>query len=160
MNNKEKSIKLRPAIKQFLADEIIILAMMVCTMLLSGYEDYIVKLCCLALTGVLSLYLLGRFWFYKSVRWEITRTQIKITHGVLRRATNYVELYRVIDYAEEQTFIQQMMGLKDVYILSSDRTEPALRIFGISSHIDIINEIKPLVKQARIDNHIYEIANN
>lgn len=158
--NNERSIKLSPAIKQFLADELIIMVMMGGAMLLSGYEDYVVKLCCLVLTGLLFLYLLGRFWFYKSVKWEITRTQIKITHGVLRRSTNYVELYRVVDFAEEQTFIQQMLGLKDVYILSSDRTEPALRIFGISSHMDIINEIKPLVKQARKDNHIYEIANN
>lgn len=157
---KEKNITLSPAMKQFLADESFIILMMAGAMLLSGYDDTVVKLCCLALSGLLFLYLFGRFWFYKSVSWVITRTQIKITHGVLRRATNYVELYRVVDYAEEQTFIQQMMGLKDVYILSSDRTEPALRIFGIPNRLDIISEIKPLVKQARIDNHIYEIANN
>lgn len=158
--NNVKALKLSPAMKQFLADESIIILMMGGLFLFSGYDDHVVKLCCLALSGLLFLYLLGRFWFYRSVSWEITRTQIKITHGVLRRATNYVELYRVVDYAEEQTFIQQMMGLKDVYILSSDRTEPALRIFGIPNHLDIISEIKPLVKQARIDNHIYEIANN
>lgn len=158
--NNERKIKLSPAIKQFLADEILIIALLGGAILLTGYEDYVVKLCCLSLAGLICIYLLGRFWFYKSVCWEITRTQIKITHGVLRRTTNYVELYRVIDYAEEQSFIQQMMGLKDVFILSSDRTESTLRIFGIPSHLDIINEIKPLVKQARIDNHIYEIANN
>lgn len=158
--NNERSIRLSPAMRQFIADEFLILLMMAGAMLLSGYDDYVVKLSCVLLTGLLFLYLLGRFWLYKSIRWEITRTQIKITRGVLRRATNYVELYRVVDYAEEQNFIQQMFGLKDVYILSSDRTEPALRIFGISSHIDIISELKPLVKQARIDNHIYEIANN
>ena len=164
-NNKykmetEKKIKLSPSLKQFLADEFFILILLGCGLLLSGYEDYVVELCCMILSGLLILYLVGRFWFYKSVKWEITRTQIKITRGVLMKQINYVELYRIIDYAEQQNFIQQVLGLKDVYILSSDRTEPALRIFGIANHIDIINEIKPLVKQSRIDNHIYEIANN
>ena len=158
--NNERNIKLSPAMMQYFADEFYMLMLLMSGMLMSGYEDELVKLCCLLLCAFLFIYLLGRLWFYKSVKWEITRSQIKITHGVLRRSVNYVELYRVIDYAEEQTFIQQMLGLKDVYILSSDRTEPSLRIFGIPNEIDIINQIKPLVKQARIDNHIYEIANN
>lgn len=156
----EKKIKLSPDLKQFLADEVLILILMTFCIMMTGYEDDVIKKCCMILTGLLAAYLFGRLWYYKSVKWEITRTQIKITKGVLIKQINYIELYRIIDYAEQQTFIQQLIGLKDVYILSSDRTEPALRIFGIANHIDIINEIKPLVKQSRIDNHIYEIANN
>ena len=158
--DKEKIIVLSPSVKQWLADEFYMIVLVCVGLLLSGYEDKLVSVCSLIMTAGVSLYLLGRFWFYKSVKWEISRTQIKIVKGILRRDTNFVELYRIIDYAEQQSFIQQIMGLKDVYIMSSDRTEPILRIFGISNGIDIISELKPLVKQSRIDNHIYEIANN
>ena len=157
---KEKVIILSPDIKQWLADEFLFLILAIIGFLLCGYDDKIIKTCSLILVSFLTFYLLGRYWFYKSVRWEISRSQIKIIKGVFRRETNFVELYRIVDYAEKQSFIQQFIGLKDVYVVSSDRTEPVVRLFGITKSVDIIAELKPLVKQSRIENHIYEIANN
>lgn len=159
MNNNQRKIILSPNIKQFLADEVKSILIGLLTGLGCGYNHEGIKLICLCVFVVTICYLLVRLGYYKTVVWEITPTQIKSIHGLLSRKTNYIELYRVIDYAESQSFVQQILGLKDVYIISGDHTDPYLRIFGIPNSMDIINEIKPLVKQTRKENHIYEIAN-
>ena len=41
-------------------------------------------------------------------KWIITREQIKIYQGVLSKRINYIELYRVYDYEEKQSFIQSL----------------------------------------------------
>ena len=159
MNNNQRKIILSPNIKQFLADEVKSILIGLLTGLGCGYDHEGIKLICLCVFVVTICYLLVRLGYYKTVVWEITPTQIKSIHGLLSRKTNYIELYRVIDYAESQSFVQQIVGLMDVYISSGDHTDPYLRIFGIPNSMDIINEIKPLVKQTRKENHIYEIAN-
>lgn len=161
MNASENKIRLCPNIKQFVADEFYVIILLCVAMLMCGYEDNpAISMCSLVGVVLLSIYLFGRWGYYKTITWEITPTHIKSICGIFRRETNYVELYRIVDYSEEQTFVQQLLGLKDVYIISSDRTDPALRIFGIPNSLDLISEIKPLVKQTRMENHIYEIANS
>ena len=81
-------------------------------------------------------------------------------HGVFFHTVNYVELFRVNDYAEERNLMQQILGIKDVVIMSTDRSHPRLRIYGIPASYDLIAIVKPLVQKCRKENHIYEIANH
>ena len=80
--------------------------------------------CCLSSALLFSLCLLYRFIYLRSIRYHIGSEQLICEHGVFQRSVNYMELYRVVDFAEHQTLMQQLCGLKSVTVLSMDRTTP------------------------------------
>ena len=92
-------------------------------------------------------------------KWIITDDKIKIRKGVFFKSIDFIELYRVIDYSEKQTFIQQIFKLKDVIIHSGDKTDPFLRIYGISTSKDLITILRPLVEECKQKRKIVEITN-
>lgn len=152
-------IRMTPDVKQFIIDEFYCFVLMFVLLILSGLEYEIVAVCALIGALLLCFYLIGRWWYYKSLIWEINTTQIKSIKGIINKSTNFIEIFRVVDFAEQQTLLQQIFGLKDVYIISADRTDSILRIYGIPNNFDIITELKPLIKKCRKENGIYEIAN-
>ncbi len=51
-------------------------------------------------------------------KWIVTDTEILIKRGVFTSRIDHLELYRVIDYAETQNFIQMIFRNKNVEITS------------------------------------------
>ncbi|MDR1459686.1 MAG: PH domain-containing protein [Bacteroidales bacterium] len=91
--------------------------------------------------------------------WQITEYNIQIIRGVFNRKTDYIELYRVVDYKETQTLVQRIFKNKTVWILSGDRTTPVLLIFGIDYDLEIVEEIRKRVEIQKKAHGIYEITN-
>jgi uncharacterized membrane protein YdbT with pleckstrin-like domain len=89
----------------------------------------------------------------------ITGEQIKKGEGLLTRDEDYVELYRVVDYVERKTLLQQLFGLKTVTILSGDRTTPRLTLQGIPATQDLVALIRERVEYTKTQKPIYEITN-
>ena len=73
---------------------------------------------------------------------------------------NYVELYRVIDYREDQSFIQMVFGIKTITIYSGDRSNPQLKLIGIKNDMDLISIIRQRVEYNKKRRNIYEFTNN
>lgn len=92
--------------------------------------------------------------------WLITEEQIKIYRGVFSKSINYIELYRVYDYSEEQSFIQSLTHNTTVIIFSGDRSTPKLVIAGIEANTEIINIIRKRVELQKKSNLVYEVTNN
>lgn len=76
----------------------------------------------------------------------ITEEQIQSEHGLFSVQRNYVELYRVIDYREDQSFIQMVFGIKTITIYSGDRSNPQLKLIGIKNDMDLISIIRQRVE--------------
>ena len=72
---------------------------------------------------------------------------------------NYIELYRIVDYDERRSFIQQIVGLKTVTIYSGDRTTPHLDIIGVPVKIDLVAIIRERVEYNKQRKGVYEITN-
>ena len=106
-----------------------------------------------------SLCLLYRFIYLRSIRYHIGSEQLICEHGVFQRSVNYMELYRVVDFAEHQTLIQQLCGLKSVTVLSMDRTTPKLEMTGISNSYDVVSVIRTRVETNKRRKGVYEITN-
>lgn len=68
-------------------------------------------------------------------KWIITREQIKIYQGVLSKRINYIELYRVYDYEEKQSFIQSLINNTNIYIYSGDKSTPELLMNGLKANV-------------------------
>ena len=57
-----------------------------------------------------------------------------------------MELYRIVDFQEHQSLLQQFCGLKTVRILSMDRNTPRLDLIGIFHRDDLVSIIRERVE--------------
>ena len=114
-------------------------------------------LTCFAL--FLLLYLAYQFFYLTGMRYVVTDEQLIFLHGVFRRSTDYMELYRVVDYQQNRTFLQQLFGLKTITILSGDRNMNRLDIIGVRETENIVSEIRNRVEYNKRMKNIYEITN-
>lgn len=106
------------------------------------------------------LLVLAKYIVLRNIRWVVDDETLCRQKGVLARQKDYIELYRVVDYVETQTFLQRMFGVKTVIILSMDRTDAEMEIFGVQVWMDIVGHIRYRVEQCKKAKRIYEITNN
>lgn len=158
INNDE--IILVPSCRIFLTEHLYACMLLFVGVCMVGLENPDLKLAGVVAGLAAGAHLLWKICYYTTVKWVISDTQIKACSGVFTRSVSYIELYRINDFAEEQGLMQQILGIKDVYIMSTDRSHPVLCIYGIPASLDIIAAVKPLVKTCKKENQIYEIANH
>ena len=93
------------------------------------------------------------------MKYVVTDEQLIFLHGVFQHSTDYMELYRVIDYQQNRTLLQQLFGLKTVTILSGDRNMSRLDIIGVLENENVVSEIRKRVEYNKRMKSIYEITN-
>ncbi len=106
------------------------------------------------------LVLLYRYIYLRRTRYDITAEQLVCEQGVLTRKVDYMELYRIVDFQEKQSILQQICGLKTVSILSMDRNTPRLDLPGMKSGDGIVALIRERVEYNKRKKGIYEITNH
>ena len=154
-----KQVVLKPSWKQLYVDGFRCILLMSVALVCTGIPDKLFLLGGLAVSLGCFAYLLGRLCFLNTVIWTVSETQIKFVRGIFQRTTDYMELYRVIDYREQQNFIQQIFGIKEVVITSGDKSHPILIIFGIKENQRIVEFLSTHVEQCKERKKIYEITN-
>ena len=160
MRKKDNSIiTLRPSMGQYFINELPLLLLCVAMLLMGGLPDCAYSTLLLVLSLLFSLCLLYRLIYLRSIRYHIGSEQLICEHGVFQRSVNYMELYRVVDFAENQTLMQQLCGLKSVTVLSMDRTTPKLDMTGISKSYDVVSLIRTKVEMNKRRKGVYEITN-
>lgn len=157
-------IKIKPGINQFFINEAMGLLLWCCALLFSGYDGVVygvsISTCSLYLLLIFSLVLGYKLWYLSTIRWTITAEQIVYTRGIFTREKDFIELYRVYDFNEVQTFIQRLLSVKTVVVISTDNTHPNLNMVGVNNCIDISDIIRERVETAKKTKKIYEVANN
>ena len=155
MRQEDNSIiTLCPSIGQFFINELPLLLLCVAMLLIGGLPGCAYSTLLLVFSLLFSLCLLYRFIYLRSIRYHIGSEQLICEHGVFQRSVNYMELYRVVDFAEHQT-----CGLKSVTVLSMDRTTPKLEMTGISNSYDVVSVIRTRVETNKRRKGVYEITN-
>ena len=79
--------------------------------------------------------------------------------GIFHRTSDYIELYRIVDFSESRDILEQLFGLKTVSIYSGDRTNPKLDIYGVKEKLDVVAIIRERVEYNKRRKGIYEITN-
>lgn len=92
-------------------------------------------------------------------KWIINDNKIKIIKGVFHRKTDYIELYRIVDYSESQSFLQLIFKNKTVTIESGDKSHPVFSFYGISKNEPVIEFIRPRVEIQKRKIGVYEVTN-
>lgn len=94
-----------------------------------------------------------------AVKWTIDDEQIARTMGVFSKTTDYTELYRVTDYQEVQTFMQRIFGVKTLIVISTDKTDGQLPIYGYPAKADLKSFLRIKVENNKRIHNVYEITN-
>lgn len=152
------TIILRPHPLQFVIDELILLVL--CTLSLGyGGMDGDFSTASMYVGIALLFFLVYKYVKLRRTIYAISGELLKKSEGVFTRDEDYIELYRVVDFAERKNILQQLLGLKTVTILSGDRTTPRLNLQGIDEGMDIVAIIRERVEYIKTKKPIYEITN-
>lgn len=155
-----RNIVLRPHTGQFVIDELPLMAICAAGLVYGGIEDMPLGTMATFVSLFLLLVLAYRFACLRRIRYRVGREQLVSEHGLLCRKVNYMELYRIIDFQEHQSLMQQLCGLKTVSLLSTDRSSPRLDLIGIRYENDIVSLIRERVEYNKRKKGIYEITNH
>ena len=143
------TLQLRPRTLQFFIDNLPLLTLDLCGYACAGMDGMRFKGLLLWLSVAMSLVLAYRFIYLKRMIYRITDEQLIYEHGVITRSSDYVELYRVVDFAERSNLLQQLC----------DRTTPRLDIIGMDMNNDLVPVIRGRVELNKRRKGIYEITN-
>ena len=157
--NQYKTIILQPSWLQWLIIELPIIILTVAGLMVSGLENIPMQPLLLILTGIFALRLLYTLVYIRRMEYRIDASQLIFEHGIFTRSSDYMELYRIIDFREKRNFMEQICGLKTVRILSGDRTMPKLDIIGVPNRFDLVSKLRERVIYNRLRNGVYEITN-
>ena len=155
-----QSIVLQPHRIQFVIDELPSIIVCAAGWIYGGMEGRPFTAFAVWVAVLLSLVLLYRLIYLRRTRYYIGSEQIISKHGVLSRKTDYMEQYRIVDFVEHQSFMQQLCGLKTVRIFSMDRNTPRLDLVGIRHNFDVVTLIRERVEYNKRKKGIYEITNH
>ena len=129
--SQPESLVLRPHKMQFVIDELPSLAVCCAGGIYGGMEGVPYPVAGVAVFFFLSLVLLYRFIYLCRIHYHIGIEQLVCEQGVFVRKVDYMELYRIVDFQEHQSLMQQLCGLKTVRIFSTDRNTPRLDLTGM-----------------------------
>lgn len=155
-----QSIVLQPHRMQFVIDDLPAITVCAAGWIYGGMEGRPFTAFAVWVAVLLSLVLLYRLIYLRRTRYYIGSEQIISKHGVLSRKTDYMEQYRIVDFVEHQSFMQQLCGLKTVHIFSMDRNTPQLDLVGIRRNLDVVTLIRERVEYNKRKKGIYEITNH
>lgn len=151
------TITLRPSFLQWVTDKCGWIAVNIIGYCL--YADSELPTALLVLMIAMSLHLLYMLLYLRLMKFTVTDQQIMYRHGVFNRKMEFIELYRVIDFHEDVSFIQNIFDIKTVTVYSGDRTTPRLRIPGIALDYPLVQTLRERVEYNKRRKGIYEITN-
>ena len=155
-----KDIMLRPHWMQYCLCKLPeILACMAVCVIAPFIDSQLMKILVVAIGIIVFVCLVYSIIDMYRIRYIITGEQILYKHGVFSYTTDYIEMYRIYDYQQTRTPLQQITGLKTVTILANDRLNPALDIIGQENDRDVVAIIRHRVEYNKQMKNVYEIAN-
>ena len=152
-------VTIRPHWAQYIISQGMLFIISCAMFLIAGHDSITYKMPFVALGSVMICFMLYECLYLHKPRYIITSEQLIIQHGVLNRTSDYIELYRVVDFCENRSLMEQLFGLKTVGIFSGDRTNPQLDIYGVKEKLDVVKIIRERVEYNKRRKGIYEITN-
>ncbi|GJM64635.1 hypothetical protein PEDI_51870 [Persicobacter diffluens] len=152
MNQPKRNLTIRPT-KRYMIIRVFPLLVFLFISLAAAYliEDLI-----LIASGVLIIMIAWQIIYLATVKYEITRTQIIYSRGVLSYETDYLEMYRVKDYIKKQSLIARILGIMNFTLITSDKSHPEFSMIGIQDS-NIPDTVRKLVEVSRKTNRVLQV---
>lgn len=157
-------MRIKADYRQFVAEDAGLIAIMALLMgavpVIIRDFDRMVGIAMTSLAVFLLIILLVRYVLLVSVKWMVEDETLCRMKGVFSKQTDYIEMYRITDYMENQSFLQRLFGVKTVTVYSTDRSDSVTDILGVPADMDLIGIIREKVEKCKKEKRIYEIANH
>lgn len=157
-------MKIRADYRQFVAEDAGLIAIMA---VLTGAVPVIIRdydrmmgITMGSLAAFILIFLVLRYVMLVNVKWLVEEETLCRIKGIFSKQTDYIEMYRITDYKENQSFLQRIMGVKTVTVYSTDRSDEVTDIPGVPADMNLIGIIRDNVEKCRKKKRIYEIANH
>ena len=122
-------MKIRADYRQFVAEDAGLIAIMA---VLTGAVPVIIRdydrmmgIAMGSLAAFILIFLVLRYVMLVNVKWLVEEETLCRIKGIFSKQTDYIEMYRITDYKENQSFLQRIMGVK---------TRKEKRIYEIANH--------------------------
>ncbi len=152
-------ITLRPHWGQYIISQGFMFLVSLVLFLVAGHDAITFKMPFLVLGTVTMLMTLYGCLYLSKIQYVISAEQLIIQQGVFHRTSDYIELYRIVDFSEQRDILEQLFGLKTISIYSGDRTNPKLDICGVQEKVDVVGIIRERVEYNKQIKGVYEITN-
>jgi uncharacterized membrane protein YdbT with pleckstrin-like domain len=156
------NITIKPNSNYWIANNVGSIILFILALILLGSDIPVIRWISLVIMGFTYIKGFYDYLYLNSLSWVLTAETLEIKYpGIFfsRSKKNYIELYRINDYIEEQTFVERIFGVKRIILLSSDKTNPQLTIRGIDDSNNISEIIRERVEFNKKKKNIYEISN-
>ncbi|MBQ3977929.1 MAG: PH domain-containing protein, partial [Bacteroidales bacterium] len=77
-----------------------------------------------------------------NVKWFVEEETLCRVKGVFSKQTDYIEMYRITDFQESQSFLQRLLGVKSVTVFSTDQSDDVTVIPGVPADLNLIGIIR------------------
>jgi uncharacterized membrane protein YdbT with pleckstrin-like domain len=154
-----KIITLRPHWGQYIISQGFMFLVSLVLFLVAGHDAITFKMPFLVLGTVTMLMTLYGCLYLSKLQYVISAEQLIVQQGVFHRTSDYIELYRIVDFSEQRDILEQFFGLKTISIYSGDRTNPKLDICGVQEKVDVVGIIRERVEYNKQIKGVYEITN-
>ena len=152
-------ITLRPHWGQYFISQGFMFLVSIVLFLVAGHDAITFKMPFLILGTVTMLMTLYGCLYLSKLQYVISAEQLIVQQGVFHRTSDYIELYRIVDFSEQRDILEQFFGLKTISIYSGDRTNPKLDICGVQEKVDVVGIIRERVEYNKQIKGVYEITN-
>jgi len=78
----------------------------------------------------------------RSVRFRVTNYRIDYERGIFTRRIDTIELWHVDDISFKQGFLDRILGVGDITIMSDDKTTPRLNLDGVPNPRPLFDQLK------------------
>lgn len=100
------------------------------------------------LSALVFLRVIYGIMYYRLILIEIYEDRLSLKEGVFSSSKNFIELYRVKDYAVYQSLFMRIFGIMNITLHTSDKTSPVLSINGVPKS-NIVDVIRGYVEKQR-----------
>jgi len=110
-----------------------------------------------SVAGLVSLLLLAyilHYLYIKSIVYTVTEEQILFKRGIFTIKTDYIELYRVLDFAVVRSFLLRFIGGMTFTIETTDKSHPVFKFTGIPN-TDLDHFLRGLVEENRARKNVF-----
>lgn len=152
-------IQVKPDPRQFIVEEIPAMTIITLALFALCLTSGIISTLLLIPILFFIVYLIYRYIGMRKRIFTITEEVLIFQRGVFSQKSDFTELYRIVDYQEQCTFIQQMLGLKTISVFSGERIEGRINITGVKAKVKLVELIRLRVENNKQKKKIHEITN-
>lgn len=109
---------------------------------------------------LLALPIAWMLWRWLQVRtrvYQLTSERLLISHGILNKVQETLELYRVRDLQSVQPFVQRLFGLQTLNLITSDSSTPELVLDAIPASAGLPDLFRKQVEENRVRKRVREV---